>query len=311
MEIQTNTAVTKKEAEIYKKFKNLSVNETPKSQGDGAIRISPFDDYFIFTIYDDVDNESTPIDLSNVGTINLVFIGATDEIRIPNYTRVDNVDLSQGQVLFKIGKEDSKKILALDNKNFYVSTVMVDNNGESDESVLYTGTFLSYNEAAKKSLTDQLDELRLKYTKEIAKLQEEIESLNLTVSENEELIQEQQVTIDALRTSNENLTNEVALLSEKLGSTEAENVLLEAKLAQKNAEEAKKKALQNNAIKNAQKAKATKSKKKSFYKDASKQLRKNIPGVTPVSIRSEQNDIKFSRLEIEAREEADRNDRNN
>ena len=49
-----------------------------------------------------------------------------DEIDILNHTQVDEVDLSQGEVLFRITRSDSKKILALTNNNFYISTKMVD-----------------------------------------------------------------------------------------------------------------------------------------------------------------------------------------
>ena len=118
MAIRTDIALTKKEVEIFKKFKALSVNEEPLPQGDGTIRISPFDDYVSFTLFDDTEGEDSPIDLSNVGTISLVFVGENDEIKIPNYTQVQNIDLTQGQVLFRIDKENSKNILALDNNNF-------------------------------------------------------------------------------------------------------------------------------------------------------------------------------------------------
>ena len=73
--VNTNISLTKTEKEFYQRFVNLSVNEMPLPQGDGMIRISPFDDYFLFTLYDEVDGEDTPIDLSNVGTLYLNFIG--------------------------------------------------------------------------------------------------------------------------------------------------------------------------------------------------------------------------------------------
>ena len=118
MAVQTNIALTEKETRIYKKFKSLSVNEVPKLQGDGVIKISPFDDYFLFTLFNEINSENVPIDLTNVGTLYIVFIGQNDEIRIPNYTNVQDIDMSSGQVLFRIDKENSKKILALDNRNF-------------------------------------------------------------------------------------------------------------------------------------------------------------------------------------------------
>lgn len=283
MAIQTNQPISKKESEIYKRFKTLSVNEEPLPQGDGTIRISPFDDYIIFTLFDEKDNENTPIDLSNVGTINLVFIGANDEIRIPNYTKVLDVDLSAGQVLFKIDKDSSKKILALDNKNFYVSTVMIDPDGESDESVLYTGTFLSYSDAAKKTMASQQEELRIQYTKEVAALQISNDNLNKKIAELETSLTEANVTISALRTSNEELSNEVATLNEELGSTEAELKLQSAKLAQQLAEQNAQKQQQIEAQKQKATTAATNAKKKRYFKQAAGNMQKFSLGATPVS----------------------------
>lgn len=283
MAIQTNQPLTKKESQVYKRFKALSVNEEPLPQGDGTIRISPFDDYVIFTLFDEKDNENTPIDLSNVGTIFLVFVGANDEIRIPNYTKVLDVDLAGGQVMFKIDKDNSKKILALDNKNFYVSAVMIDPDGESDESVLYTGTFLSYTDSAKKSMTAQQEELTIQYSKEIAALQTTNQSLNERIAELETALEEANVTITALRTSNEELSNEVATLNEELGSTEAELKLQAAKLAQKNAEANAKKQQQILSIKQKAKQAATNAKRKQYYQQAAANMQQFSLGATPVT----------------------------
>ena len=70
-EIRTNIAVTETESQAFKKFQTTSTQEQPLPQGDGVIRISPFDDYFLFTLYEDTDGEDTPIDLSNVGVVYL------------------------------------------------------------------------------------------------------------------------------------------------------------------------------------------------------------------------------------------------
>ena len=236
MAIRTNIALSKEKAEIFKKFKTLSVNEEPLPQGDGTIRISPFDDYVSFTLFDDVEGENTPIDLSNVGTISLVFVGDNDEIRVPNYTQVQNIDLSQGQVLFRIDEDSSKKILALDNKNFYVTTQMVDENSASDETVLYTGKFLGLTDAAQQSLTSIIEENALEYTDEIAKLEAKISDLNSELRKLKEVNSQQLTTIDVLKSSNQSLTNEVATLSEALGST-SEALLESAASAQALAEE--------------------------------------------------------------------------
>lgn len=283
MEILTDIPLSQPEAEYYKKFKNLSVNEAPKPQGEGVIKISPFDDYFIFTLYDEIDGVDSPIDLSNVGTIYMVFIGKTDEIRIPNYTNVQDIDLSAGQVLFRIDGDDAKKILALDNKNFYISTMMTDPDGVSDESVLYTGTFLSFTDAAKVSLTQQLEDARIEYSKQLASLQANVDRLNQDISQKDSLIAEQTAVIETLRESNQNLSNEIAVLSEKISSSEATRLLQEAQNAQKAEEDAKKARLQVRSIQEVELAQQTKSKKQAFFRQAVQQLRSNIPGVNLVT----------------------------
>ena len=47
--IETNIALNSTEKQYYQRFVNLSVNEEPLPQGDATIRITPFDDFFLFT----------------------------------------------------------------------------------------------------------------------------------------------------------------------------------------------------------------------------------------------------------------------
>jgi len=247
--INTNQPVSKTEAQIYKKFKNLSINEEPLPQGDGSIRISPFDDYFIFTFFDESNGENVPIDLSNVGTLMMSFIGKNDEIRIPYYTNVSDVDLSQGQVLFRISKDDSKKILNLDNNNFYISTKMVSNDGsESDESVIYTGTFQSITDDARVSLTSQIDDLRIQYTKDVAILTNENTTLKKQVNDLTTQLNQANLIIQNLRNSNESLTNDLFELSKDLTSQKIEKTLNDAKQAQAVADKNQNEVTQKNAI---------------------------------------------------------------
>ena len=233
MPINTNIPVSKTESQIYKKFKSLSVNEEPLPQGDGIIRISPFDDYYIFTFYDEVDNQNTPIDLSNVGTIFISFISNSNEIKIPYYTNVQDVDLSQGQVLFRISKDEGKKILNLNNNNFYISTQMSSMDGsESDESVIYTGQFLSINDSVKQSLTAQMEDITLQYTTEVAALTDENNTLKKQINDLQSKLTKSQLAIHVLRTSNEQLGNELSQLSKELSSESINKALKDSKDAQ-------------------------------------------------------------------------------
>jgi len=215
MTIRTNISLTAPQKEYFQRFVNLSVNEEALPQGDGVIRISPFDDYFLFTLYDEIDSEDTPIDLSNVGDIFINFIGTTDEINVKNHTQVAEVDLSQGEVLFRITKSDSKKVLALNNNNFYISTKMIseEDSSVSDESILYQGTWLAFDSASRTTLTSQIEEQRLEYSIELARLKEENASLKNDNSELINISQADIVTIQALQASNDELVDELQVLT--------------------------------------------------------------------------------------------------
>tara|TARA_R110001592_G_scaffold120545_3_gene324987 strand:- start:61596 stop:62408 length:813 start_codon:yes stop_codon:yes gene_type:complete len=240
MSINTNIPVSETESQVYKKFKSLSINEEPLPQGDGTIRISPFDDYYIFTFYEEVDSQNTPIDLSNVGTIFISFIGETSEIKIPYYTNTQTSNLSQGEVLFRISKDEGKKILNLDNKNFYISTQMISVDGaESDESVIYTGKFLSIGDGATKSLTSQIEDITLQYTNETAKLLDENIKLKKQLNDLKSKLTQSNLTVQALRNSNEHLGNELSQISKELSSESINKALKESKDAQSLADKQK------------------------------------------------------------------------
>jgi|TARA_R100000501_G_scaffold5049_1_gene11112 glutamine synthetase type III len=205
--------------ELYKKFTNLAVDDVILPQGDGTIRISPFDDYILFTIYEERNGSDTPIDLLSAGSIFLSFIGENDEIKIPYFTNVKQMDLSAGQVLFRISAEDSKKILALDNNNFYVSVQMqAEGENASDESVIYTGKFLSFADEAQQSLTDKYDlllkasiEEGVEYQAQISERDKEIAQLKQTITDLED---RNQVLFD----NNITISNELADLAKDLSS---------------------------------------------------------------------------------------------
>ena len=283
--IRTNVSVSKTQKEYYQKFVNLAVNEKPLPQGDGIIRISPFDDYFLFTIFDEIEGEDTPIDLSNVGDIFINFIGTTDEINIKNHTQVAEADLSQGEVLFKITKSDSKKVLALDNSNFYISTKMVSSldGSISDESILYQGIWLAFDDASRITLTAQIEEQRLAYIEELARLKLENDALK---EDNKQLVDSaggDTLSIQSLQNSNDELTNELAELSKNLKSTKIELINRKAKEAQRLADQQKKKRQQIRAIRESAVAQQTASTNPGFWRNAATNLQNFSIGVNPVT----------------------------
>jgi len=207
--------------EVYQEFTSLGVSTEPLPQGDAIIRISPFDDYFLFTLFQDPSSGNLtipiPIDLTSVGSLYLSFIGENDEIRIPYHQQVAEVDMSSGQVLFRISKEESKKILTLDNDNFYISSLMVDKEGNavSDESVLYTGKFLTLTDAAHESMTQKYDTLLALSIKKEDSAQAEIKRLSSELSSANEVIGDRNSTIEALNNSNIELVNELTELTKE------------------------------------------------------------------------------------------------
>jgi hypothetical protein len=260
-EIRTNIAVTETESQAFKKFQTTSTQEQPLPQGDGVIRISPFDDYFLFTLYEDTGGEDTPIDLSNVGVVYLSFIADSDEIRIPYYTNVEDLDLSQGQVLFRISAEDSKKILKLNNDNFYISTRGVSPEGDvSDESVLYTGKFLSLTAAARESLTAQIQGLQLQYSRDQAVLQTQLAAVTKERDGLAQLVADQNTTIQALKNSNQEMSNVISEISKTTSSQSQTAAVLQdkAKDAQALAQAAQNKAGQTAAVQAKQQGKNSK-----------------------------------------------------
>jgi hypothetical protein len=230
-----NTAVVQdaQASTTVKTFQNLSVSEEPLPQGDGNIRISHFDDYFLFTLYDEKDGQNVPIDLSNVGTIYISFIGTTDEVKIPNYTNVKDIHMAGGQVLFRISAAEGKRILRLNTSNFFISTKMIgENNTASDESVIYTGTFSSISDAAKQSLTSQLNKVKTDLTSQITTLTKENASLNDTIKSQSQKIDSLTVALTALTNSNAELTNELAELIKDLSTVKQNEIQTRATSAQ-------------------------------------------------------------------------------
>ena len=138
-------------------------------KGDICLKINPFDNFRLFTLYEDWRcDDRKPIDLSNGQKIYLVFRSKNKEIRIPEYDMIDSdytVDKVNGQVLFKIPKKQAVDILSLDNRVFYITRVydVTDYTGEkilsSDEEVLYTGQWKDETSNTVDNYTSQLKNL--------------------------------------------------------------------------------------------------------------------------------------------------------
>ena len=198
------------------RIEELASNGTLYYRGDECLEIAPFDNYYMFTVYKESPDinkvdESVPLDLTHIGFIYLLFPDGENEIRIPNYTEATNVDMVNGQVVFRIDKATAKKILATAGNIFYITAQMTDGKTAGDETVLYTGRFVDFATGMTNSLTNtvaslkstinelklQIDENTAKYNGEIEIANEKIKSLEATIAANEKTIKELQDTIDA------------------------------------------------------------------------------------------------------------------
>ena len=90
------------------------INKGIKNIGELALRISRFDSYRLFTLYENV-KERKPMDVSGEQKYYLVFRSLKKEIRIPEYDPKGffEVDKVNGCILFKITKKNAEDILSM------------------------------------------------------------------------------------------------------------------------------------------------------------------------------------------------------
>jgi len=197
------------------RIEKLASNQTMYYRGDTCLEISPFTNYYMLTIYRESNDIKTddhvPLNLTNLGTIWLSFISGETKIRIPNYTDAENVDMANGEVVFRIPEEDANRILALSNHTFYVSSSITDSNTSSDETVLFSGSWNEYSSAMRSSLT------------------ETIQSLSETITNLENKIA---TDTDAWNVKLSDLENENGKLKSEIDRLSAQIIELEAKLAE-------------------------------------------------------------------------------
>ncbi len=200
-----------------------------KGIGELALRISRFDSYRLFTLYENV-NDKKVMDVSGDQKHYLVFRSPKKEIRIPEYDPKGffEVDKVNGCVLFKITKKNAEDILSMKtggDKIFHIIRVFEEKDefgkvlNVTDEVEVYNGKwgddydFSVYSTENKvdlltKALAAQID----KNAKLLAEYNELFEKYNLEVNKISELEKE----IESLRAERDSLQT---TLNEYLGST--------------------------------------------------------------------------------------------
>lgn len=170
------------------------------------ILISPFDNFFLFTIESQLDGKISATDLSVYREAYLTFKDNEEyAVRIKSSPLFGLDSAKQGELPFSMLSYDAKQARKLKQKNFIISVTRDYPDGTSDETVIYTGTWNLFEMSA------------------------EIEFNDLSRSIN--------VTIETNVTKVENLTGEraillaeIAALEEIVASAESEKSSLEVTL---------------------------------------------------------------------------------
>lgn len=197
------------------RIQQLASNTTMYYRGDRCMEISPFTNYYLFTIYresgDTEADNHVPLNLTNLGTVYLSFLSGDTKIRIPHYKDAENVDMANGEVAFRISESDAERILNLPTKTFYISTVIEDGKTSSDETVLYSGQWGDYASVMETSLTETIESLNAT----VGGLQSQLTS---TVSEYEDKVADMQNTIDRLEAEKSALEAKLSELESLIAS---------------------------------------------------------------------------------------------
>lgn len=200
-----------------------------KSVGELALRISKFDSYRLFTLYENV-SERKVMDVSGNQKYYLVFKSPKKEIRIPEYDPkgLFEVDKVNGCILFKITKKNAEDILSMKTageKIFHIIRVFEERDAfgkvlsVTDEVEVYNGkwgddyAFSTFTTETKvdlltKSLAAQVD----KNAKQLNEYKDLLERYNSEVGKVSDLEKE----LEALRAERDSLQSS---LNEYMGDT--------------------------------------------------------------------------------------------
>ena len=189
-----------------------------KSVGELALRISKFDSYRLFTLYEDIRSRKL-MDVSGDQRYYLVFKSPKKEIRIPEYDPKGffQVDKVNGCILFKITKKNAEDILSMKTageKIFHIIRVFEERDifgkviNVTDEVEVYNGKwgddyeFSTFSTANKidlltKALAAQVDK-NANLLKEYSELLEKYNDEVVKTSEFEKEIEKLRANIDLL-----------------------------------------------------------------------------------------------------------------
>jgi hypothetical protein len=200
-----------------------------KGVGELALRISKFDSYRLFTLYENV-KERKLMDVSGGQRYYLVFRSPKKEIRIPEYDPKGffEVDKVNGCVLFKITKKNAEDILSMrtaGEKIFHIIRVFEERDefgrvlNVTDEVEVYNGKWGDDHDFSSFSTENKVDLLTKALATQIdrnAKLLEQYNELNELYNKEVEKSTNLEKELEAMRAERDSLQTQ---LNEILGNT--------------------------------------------------------------------------------------------
>ena len=190
------------------------------------LAISPFSNFFTFTIQKSDGGTLSSINLENIKQAYLVFEDGQNIVKVESLILKSREGLNEGVVSFLIEQTDARRIRKFNTRNYVLTILEQRIDGVLDESPIYENSWILYERKAENSY--------------IAK------NIKLTTQ-----INELTVKLNALNTNIEQLKNENSSIQSETLTVREKNSGLQATLNQRESELAKLLASPNNKGANA------------------------------------------------------------
>lgn len=211
----SNISITSENINLTEGNTSSTVVNTPNSlqsgssnlpvytNGLGRIVIPNSATYLKFTIFQKDNGANKVMNLSGLGALNLVFTSNSgEEIEIDEFTS-KYTSKGNGEVVFRISADDSKKILEYKDKIFKIFLT----NESGDKTFLYSGTFYSIKEFNELSKSDK-----------ITLLESQLESLNKILAEQQTAISQMKTGDSEINTLKNILANQQSFINTFVGN---------------------------------------------------------------------------------------------
>lgn len=167
------------------------------------ILLSPFDNFFLFTIESELNGLRVATDLSVYREAYLTFKdNESYAVRVKSSSLFETEEAKRGEVNFVVLSYDALQIRKIKSKNFLISVIRDYPNDNSDETVIFSGTWDLFEKSAENNY-------------------------NRVASSQNVLIQENNIKIASLEAEKSSLLSDIESLNDITNSKEAEKTSLE------------------------------------------------------------------------------------